>query len=126
MIPANTDKVLDQEESMRRAAAIGAEGFSRAVSYIHAHLGERLSVGDIAKVAGLEGTRLARQFKKQTGVAPRHYLTDARFELAKALIRGSGKTLTQIAAEAGFTDQSHMTNTFRRRTGMTPRDFRKS
>src|SRR5262245_52182410 len=117
---------MDEEEEMHVPETIGADGYSRAVDYIHAHLGERLSLEDIAKAAGLAGARLTRQFKKQAGIAPRLYLTEARFELAKMLIRTSAKTLTQIAAEAGFTDQSHMTHTFRRRTGMTPKAFRKS
>ena len=52
------------------------------------------------------------------------------FKLVKERVDGelmiipSRKSMTQIAAECGFADQSHMTNIFRRRVGMTPTAFR--
>jgi AraC family transcriptional regulator len=97
-----------------------------AMDYIHAHLGEPISVGDIARAAGVATPRFSRLFKTAAGVAPRRYLTEARFARAKELIRNSAKNLTQIAAESGFTDQSHMNHIFRRRVGMTPKAFRRS
>jgi len=96
----------------------------RALAYIHANLGERLSVEDIARAAGADTAQFTRMFKRFSGVAPRVYLTRVRFELAKTLIRAGGQNFTQIAAEAGFTDQSHMTHIFKRMTGVTPKAFR--
>lgn len=99
-------------------------GMQRALAYIHANLGERLSVEDIARAAGVDARQFARMFKRFSGIAPRLYLTWARFELAKTLIRAGGRNFTQIAAEVGFTDQSHMTHIFKRMTGVTPKAFR--
>ena len=67
---------------------------------------------------------ITRFFKAIAGVPTRAYLTEVRFERAKALIRGTSKSMTQIAADCGFADQSHMTNVFRKRVGMTPTEFR--
>lgn len=97
-----------------------------AIGYIHAHFAEPLSIGDIARAAGVNSGYFTRFFKATAGVPPRRYLTEVRFERAKELIRTSRKSMTQIAAECGFADQSHMTNIFRRRVGMTPTAFRES
>jgi AraC-like DNA-binding protein len=98
----------------------------RAMDYIHAHLAEPISVRDIAMAAGVSTGSFSRLFKSAAGVPPRRYLTEARFARAMELMRNSGKNLTQIAAESGFTDQSHMNHIFRRRVGMTPKAFRRS
>jgi AraC family transcriptional regulator len=83
-----------------------------------------MSIGDIARAAGVDSGCFTRFFKATAGVPPRRYLTEVRFERAKDLIRTSRKSMTQVAAECGFADQSHMTNVFRRRVGMTPKAFR--
>jgi AraC family transcriptional regulator len=98
----------------------------RAIIYIHTHLAEPVSIDDIATAAGVKANYFTRLFKRLAGVPPRRYLTEARFERAKELLRGSEKTLTQIAEETGFADQSHLTTTFQRLAGMTASDFRKS
>ncbi len=95
-----------------------------AIRYIHAHFAEPLSIGDIARAAGCDSGYFTRFFKAMAGLPPRRYLTEVRFERAKDLIRNSSKSMTQIAAECGFADQSHMTNIFRKRVGMTPTAFR--
>jgi AraC family transcriptional regulator len=111
---------------VRSAPARTDDRLLLAMDYIHAHLGEPISIDDIARAAGVASSRFSRMFKSAAGIAPRLYLTEARFERAKDLIRNSRKTLTQIAAESGFTDQSHMNHIFRRRVGMTPKAFRRS
>lgn len=96
----------------------------RAIGYIHAHFSEPLSIGDIARAAGFKSGYFTRFFKATAGVSPRGYLTEVRIERAKELIRGSRKSMAQIAEECGFLDQSHLSNIFRRRVGMTPKAFR--
>jgi AraC family transcriptional regulator len=122
----NEVRTVTEEPFMKPMLLPSAVELFRAMSYIHAHLRERVSVDDIARAAGVDARRFTRLFKKMAGVPPRWYLTQARVELAKELMRSSEKNLTQIAAEAGFLDQSHMTNVFRRHAGMTPTAFRKS
>jgi AraC-like DNA-binding protein len=114
-----------QEAGILAPACLPDDELRRAVSYIHANLAEPFSAGEVARAAGLNASQFTRLFKKMVGVPPRRYVTRARFELATKLIRAGGKNLTQIAAEAGFADQSHMTHAFRRFTGMTPRQFRR-
>jgi AraC family transcriptional regulator len=119
--PMDEDETITEELPMKVTPLL-----FRAMSYIHAHLGEQVSVDDIARATGVDARRFTRLFKKMAGVPPRRYLTQARIERVKELMHNSEKNLTQIAVEAGFADQSHMTNVFRRYAGMTPKAFRKT
>lgn len=53
-----------------------------------------------------------------------HYIRQRRVEFACHRLMASGDPLAEIAFEAGFADQSHLTNTFRRLVGMPPGAFR--
>lgn len=107
------------------ADRLSAHTLRRTLGYIQENLAERMSVEDIAGASGLSICHFTRMFKSAVGVPPRRYVTQVRFELAKKLIRAGRKNFTQIAAEAGFADQSHMTHVFIRMAGMTPRTFRR-
>ena len=65
-------------------------------------------------------------FKQAVGVGPQGYVIERRVERAKTLMRRTRQPLASIALEAGFTDQSHLTQVFRRATGVTPGRFRAS
>jgi transcriptional regulator GlxA family with amidase domain len=114
------------ERKMDAPAGIADARLLRAIIYIHTHLAEPVSIDDIARAAGVSVGYFTRLFKKLAGMPPRRYLTEARFERAKELLRKSEKNLAQVAAETGFADQSHLTQTFRRHAGTTAKAFRES
>jgi len=94
--------------------------------YVELHLSETIDLSILAKVAGLSMHHFARQFKQSAGVAPHHYLTQKRLELAQALLTKTELPLSEIAYAAGFFDQSHLARQFRVVLGTTPRAFRES
>jgi AraC family transcriptional regulator len=98
----------------------------RAVlEYIHEHLVADLTLRDLAAVTHLSPYHFARLFKVSTGLPPRQYVIARRVERAKQLLRGEDDlTLAQVAARAGFCDQSHFTRQFKRLVGVTPKRFR--
>jgi AraC family transcriptional regulator len=111
----------------QRVAAIGRfprRAVRRAIEYIHANLAGNVGLADIAAAAGLSAFHFSRVFKMATGMAPHRYLLRARVEKVKALLRETEQCLAAIADEAGFSDQSHMSNVFKRFTGTTPGAFR--
>lgn len=89
---------------------------------LHARFTEAISIGDLARVTGVSETQVIRSFSHETGMAPHAYLLALRVENAKQLIR-RGKPLVEVAAETGFSDQSHLHRHFKRLTGMTPGVF---
>jgi AraC family transcriptional regulator len=95
-----------------------------AIEYIQANLAEEVCLADIARAASLSTFHFARVFRNATGVTPYRYCLQARVERVKGLLLESEDGLAAVAIQAGFSDQSHMSNVFRRLTGMTPRAFR--
>ena len=98
----------------------------RVRDYVELHLNETIDLSTLARVAGLSMHHFARQFKQSVGVAPHHYLTQKRVELAQALLTKTELPLSEIAYAAGFSDQSHLARHFRHALGTTPRAFRDS
>jgi AraC family transcriptional regulator len=95
-----------------------------ARDYVEAHLDDNLSLTVLADDTCLSAYHFSRSFKQATGVGPQRYVIHRRLERAKRLLRQTRRPLAWIAQEAGFADQSHLTQLFRRELGVTPGRFR--
>jgi AraC-like DNA-binding protein len=82
----------------------------------------RLTLIGLAQEAGLSRYQLIRGFARELGLTPHVYLMQRRIALARRLIR-AGRPLAEVAALAGFYDQSHLTRCFARQFGITPRRY---
>ena len=98
----------------------------QAVDFIHENYAMDLSLSDIAAAAHLSPFHLSRIFKKATGVTPHQYLLQVRVNSARSLLTaGAGnRSLAEVAAAVGFSDQSHLTRHFKRLLGVTPKQLR--
>jgi AraC family transcriptional regulator len=95
------------------------------VEYIEDHLDASPSLGQLAAVVRLSPYHFARQFKTATGLPPHQYVIMRRVERAKQLLQGGGDLpLAEVAACAGFWDQSQFSQHFKRLVGVTPGQFR--
>lgn len=103
---------------------LSRERLQRVSNYVEAHLDDNLSLAVLADIACLSPFHFSRSFKQATGVGPQRYVIKRRLERAKRLLRQTGDPLALIAQEAGFADQSHLTQVFRRELSMTPGQFR--
>jgi AraC family transcriptional regulator len=103
-----------------------APGRLRAVvEYIEEHLDANPSLGQMAAIARLSPYYFARLFKGATGLPPHEYLIGRRVERAKQLLQaGSDLSLAEVAGHAGFSDQSKLSQHFKRLVGLTPGQFR--
>ena len=101
-------------------------GRLRAVlEYIEEHLDAAPTLAEIAAVASLNPYHFARQFKAATGLPPHQYVITRRVERAKHLLREeTDSSLAEVAARAGFYDQSQFCHHFKRLAGVTPSQFR--
>lgn len=98
----------------------------RVVDHVDAHLDRRVTLADMAAVAGLTRMYFAAQFRRTTGMSPHGYLLRRRVERAQELMRDPGQPLAQIALSAGFGTQPHFTTVFKRLVGQTPYRWRLS
>ena len=97
---------------------------ARAADYIETHLGEDLSVDDIAAVAAMSPSSLQSAFKAVTGRPVFAYVRERRLERARILLADRRLSLAQIAYDCGFSSHSHMTRLFTARYGASPRAMR--
>ena len=95
---------------------------SMQMQKIEQHIAENLCNGAIsikilASIAGVGADHFRRLFRTTTGVVPREYVIKKRIQRAQHLMHDEDALMSEIAAEAGFTDQSHMAKCIRRFCG---------
>ena len=89
------------------------------------HLDADLTLERLAAAARLSVYHFARQFRAATGLPPHQYVILRRVERAKQLLQaGRDLPLAEVAARAGFADQSQFSRHFKRLVGVTPGQFR--
>jgi AraC family transcriptional regulator len=110
----------------RPAGALPRKKLRAVVEYIEEHLDADLTLAEIAAVAHLSPYHFARQFKAGTGLPPHQYVIARRVERAQQLLHDGAMPLADIAVSAGFSDQSQLTQSFKRFVGVTPGQFRRS
>jgi AraC family transcriptional regulator len=109
-------------------AKIGPRGLGvhAAIRFIDDNLPEKLTVAELAQRAGMSRVRFARSFKEATGTSPYRYIIARRLSKARQLLASSRLSLGEIAYAVGFCSQSHLTSTFHRSVGVTPREYREA
>lgn len=101
------------------------KSLKNALDYIRANVSQSLSLSNIAMMIGFSPYHFARAFKATIGISPYRYVLQCRVELAQQLLQDKGRSLAEVALEAGFGNQSHMTTVFRRVLQTTPKHYRK-
>lgn len=101
-----------------------SRGFREALDFIHARFSERIGLSDIAVAADVHPAHLAKMFRRNCRCTVGEYIRRLRLQAAEHDLLSSGKTLSQIALDAGFYDQSHFSRAFRLHTGRTPSAYR--
>lgn len=81
------------------------------------------SLAELAAEVGVSRYQLLRGFVRETGMTPHAYRVQRRVRVARQLII-EGQALSQVAADTGFADQSHMTRAFTRQFGISPGRYR--
>jgi AraC family transcriptional regulator len=82
------------------------------------------TITTIARSCRLTRAHFTRRFRVATGESPYAIAVRSRVERAKYLLTTPRRSISGAAYEAGFVDQSHLSTTFQRLVGVTPRQFR--
>jgi len=102
---------------------IGTPALRQIRDYISAHLAEPIEVAALAGLAGRSPFHFTRAFARSVGMTPHRYVVHLRLQAAVARIREGRTRLADIAAETGFSDQSHLSRWIRRVHGVAPSDI---
>ncbi len=92
--------------------------------HINARSADKLSVSAAARMAGMNVPQFMKTFKQVAGTTLVAYLNHVRLAGAARLLRETNNPIADIAANAGFADQSYFDKRFKRAFGQTPNEFR--
>jgi AraC family transcriptional regulator len=111
----------------RSLGGLTARRLKLVLDYIDDTLGQPISLREMAALTGVSARHFERAFRQSTGVSPHAYVTDRRLHLGRdLLIQRPDLSIEDIRLRLGFSSSSHFSSAFRRSTGFTPRDFRKT
>ncbi|MEW6342549.1 MAG: AraC family transcriptional regulator [Paraburkholderia sp.] len=120
--------MLEDAGTTQSARFDGAPGagldFARIDRWLRAHLSEPLRIADLAAHCGFGMRRFHQLFIEAFGETPHRYLQRLRLDISITLLADPRRSLTEIALEVGFGDQSAYTHAFTRRFGLAPGQWR--
>ena len=108
----------------REASGLDTRRFARVTDCVEARLSEELSLDDLADVAALSRYHFVRAFKLKTGLTPFQYVSSRRVARAQALLRGTERTIAEVARQVGLSSPSHFRRVFKSEIGLTPSQYR--
>jgi AraC family transcriptional regulator len=108
-----------------KANGLSRSQLERVIDYMQANLTQDLSILDLATLTCMSESHFSRSFKRSVGIAPYQYLMQQRVERAKQLLAQRSISISTIALDCGFANQTHLTKVFRQMTGMTPKAYQK-
>lgn len=94
-----------------------------ALDYIADHLGDPLTVSQLARQVNLSPSAFSRLFREETGSSPYQFVKDTRLDRARELLEGRRLGVTDVSRTVGYTSCSHFIKEFRARFGSTPGDY---
>jgi two-component system response regulator YesN len=97
---------------------------NRILKIIQQKFSGDISLKQVSQIVGINPAYVSRQFKQQTGESFKECLTRLRLEHAKKLLSTSGKNVSAVAKESGFSDPNYFCEVFKKRLGHTPSDYR--
>ncbi|MDP1911563.1 MAG: AraC family transcriptional regulator [Hyphomicrobium sp.] len=99
---------------------------SAAARRIEQHADEPLSLGDLARDAGLSPYHFLRTFRQVVGMTPHQFILHSRLHRAAVRLRRTDDAISSVAYDAGFNDLSTFNRRFRRLMGVNPGVYRAS
>lgn len=99
---------------------------SDAKYYMYLHIHQPISIVEVAASLGISDRYLYNLFVKHEGISPKKYLNEIRLQNAKALLKSTQHTVTEIAATVGFPDVLAFSRFFSKFTGISPTAYRKT
>jgi AraC family transcriptional regulator len=108
----------------RHMRALQKWRLKRVLEYVDKHLAKKITLSELAAIAGLSRMHFAAQFRAAMNLRPHEYLLRRRIKRAEELLQKSTMTLVEISLTVGFQTQAHFTTVFKRFVGETPYQWR--
>ena len=98
----------------------------RATEILRASIRRSVTLKEVARECGLSVGYFSHAFRRTLGVSPHKWLIEQRVVLSKEKMRDDRLSLSDVAMECGFSDQSHLTRAFKQTVGVSPGAWRRN
>jgi AraC family L-rhamnose operon transcriptional activator RhaR/AraC family L-rhamnose operon regulatory protein RhaS len=98
---------------------------AEALSHVERHFDQPVTIGELARIAAMSRRNFVRVFRKATGNPPVAHLIQLRLGRAAALLRDTGRRITDVAFDVGFNDSNYFARQFHKVLGVSPREYRR-
>ena len=117
-----------QENKLKTPASLHSENsiVNAALSFVSAHITEKLSVPYVAKRCNVSASRLTALFQQRLSITPADYIRRVKLEESKILIRAGEMNVSQIAAHLNYSSVQQFSRQFKTKFGVSPNEFAKS
>ena len=105
---------------------INEQRIKDVLSFIHNNYGKKITLQDIADSVFVSKGECCRFFKKSLKMSPYDYLINYRINESMKLLKSSSNSILDIAENVGFNNVSHYIQIFKKKTGLTPHEYRNS
>jgi len=99
-------------------------GFGPALAHMRTHFHREITNQHLASISNMSLRAFERRFRAAFHLTPQRFLRKLRLRIASRALIHSDASLSEIALNGGFADQSHFSREFRRQFGRTPREYR--
>lgn len=113
----------EQERSEQMETRI-SPAIHKTVCAIHDSIEEPMSIAQLAQLAHMSESSFRKQFKVEVGCSPHDYVIHRRVQKSKKLLLNSERSIIDIAFDLGFSSSQYFATVFKRKTGLTPKQFR--
>ena len=113
-------------EVLKASRPVYSEAVCKVIQYIEENYRENISLEELAKHVHMNKSYLSHLFKKETEKNIYTYLLDFRMEKAKKLLIETKQSVYQTGCLVGIPDSAYFSKVFKKNTGMTPLEFRKT
>ncbi|AWO00635.1 AraC family transcriptional regulator [Chitinophaga alhagiae] len=100
------------------------EGVKKAQEFIELNFKDKITVEQLSTLLALSRRSLERRFKKATSNTVSEYIQRVKIEAAKKQLEASGKNISEVMYEVGYTDQKAFRASFKTITGLSPAEYR--
>lgn len=117
------DEHIPTETEMNPSAL--APQIINAICYMEEHYKSQPSMKETAEHVGFSAGHFSRLFHQQLGMPYNTYLNNIQIRHVKILLTNTDKTIMEIAQETGYCHGDYLSAQFKKKVGMTPREYRK-
>ena len=96
------------------------------LTFIEFNFDKQFTIDDLSRIYSTNRTTLMADFKRVTGMTINEFVTNKRIDLCKQILAFTNIPIDEIALKYGFTSQSYFTRAFKKKTGMSPMQYRKN